>query len=545
MIRVSGKCVGKGIAIGRLYLYEKENAVLNKRLVEDEKSELDRFEEARKEAARELSELYEKARKEIGGEEALIFEIHSMMLQDESFLDSIRDAIFQGHVNAEYAVHQAGESFAEAFASMEDEYMNARSADVLDIAARLVRILTGFGGGSLDSAEPVILLAEDLSPSETVQMDKNKLLAIVTRKGSANSHTAILARSMNIPALVQTEVELKPEYHGKRAVVDAGEGTLLIEPTEELLEAAVKKKMEADRYRSGLEELKGKENITSDGRSVDIFANIGSASDARLALREDAGGIGLFRSEFLYLGRGEPPSEEEQYEIYKEVFSCMEGKKVVIRTLDIGADKQVDYLGLKTEENPAMGFRAIRLCLSDPELLRTQLRAIYRAAVYGNAAVMFPMIISEVEIRQVKKLAGEVRESLLREGRAVGEVELGIMIETPAAALISDILAGEVDFFSIGTNDLTQYTLAIDRQNEALEPFYDPHHEAVLRLIRMTVENAHRAGIWAGICGELAADTSLTEAFLDMEVDELSVSVSSVLEVRRAVRAIGQKGEAG
>lgn len=545
MIRASGKCVGKGIAIGRLYLYEKENAVLNKRLVEDEKSELARFEEARKSAERELSELYEKARKEIGGEEAMIFEIHSMMLQDESFLDSIRDAICQGHVNAEYAVHQAGESFAEAFASMEDEYMKTRSADVLDIAARLVRILTGFGGGSLDSAEPVILLAEDLSPSETVQMDKNKLLAIVTRKGSANSHTAILARSMNIPALVQTEVELKPEYHGKRAVVDAGEGTLLIEPAEELLEAAVKKKMEADRYRSGLEELKGKENITSDGRSVDIFANIGSASDARLALREDAGGIGLFRSEFLYLGRGEPPSEEEQYEIYKEVFSCMEGKKVVIRTLDIGADKQVDYLGLKTEENPAMGFRAIRLCLSDPELLRTQLRAIYRAAVYGNAAVMFPMIISEVEIRQVKKLAGEVRESLLREGRAVGEVELGIMIETPAAALISDILAGEVDFFSIGTNDLTQYTLAIDRQNEALEPFYDPHHEAVLRLIRMTVENAHRAGIWAGICGELAADTSLTEAFLDMEVDELSVSVSSVLEVRRAVRAIGQKGEAG
>ena len=536
MVKCSGKSVLKGIAAGKLYLYRKKEFVLTQEKVGDPEAEIERFEEARQKACSQLDVLYEKAVKEAGEEQAMIFDVHRIMLDDGDYLDAIREEIRSTGVNAAYAVNVTGERFAQMFASMDDDYMKARSADVLDISRRVAGILAGAGEEGIVSDEPVILLADDLAPSETVQIDKSRILALVTREGSTNSHTAILARSMNIPALVQTDVELKEEYHGKPAVVDGFEGALYIEPQEDLLAGLLRRKEEADRARAELEMLKGLDNVTSDGRRIDVYANIGSVEDVDRALEADAGGIGLFRSEFIYLGRNDFPSEEEQFEIYREVLSRMGGKKVVIRTLDIGADKQADYFELPKEDNPAMGYRAIRICLTRQEIFRTQLRAIWRASVYGTAAVMFPMIISVKEIRKIREIVEDVKRELAAEGIPFGNVETGIMVETPAAAVISDELAKEVEFFSIGTNDLTQYTLAIDRQNQRLESFYDAHHEAVLRLIGMTVKNAHAAGIWCGICGELGADTSLTETFLNMGVDELSVSPSSVLGVRKAVR---------
>lgn len=538
MIKCSGKSVLKGIAIGRIYLYKKQEYVLKQETAENPEAEVERLEKAKEAAGSQLEELYQKALVEAGEEQAMIFDVHKMMLEDEDYLDSIRGMIRDEKMNAEYAVSLTGDNFAGVFASMDDEYMKARSADVLDISKRLIRILAGVGEEGIVSEEPVILLADDLSPSETVQMDKSKILAIVTKHGSTNSHTAILARSMNIPALVQTDVALLEEYSGAKAVVDGFSGTFIINPEDSVLDTMVQKKMEYEKERTALQELKGKDNITSDGRRINLYANIGNVSDVDKVLESDAGGIGLFRSEFIYLGREDYPSEEEQFHIYKEVLSKMEGKKVIIRTLDIGADKQVDYFKLPKEENPAMGFRAIRICLERPEVFKTQLRAIYRASAFGTAAIMFPMIISVGEIRKIKKIVEEVKDELTKEGISFNRVELGIMIETPAAAVISDELAKEVEFFSIGTNDLTQYTLAIDRQNQNLDDFYDSHHEAVLRLIRMTVENGHKAGIWVGICGELGGDTTLTKTFVDMGVDELSVSPTYVLSVRKAVRDI-------
>lgn len=538
MIKCSGKSVLKGIAIGRIYLYKKQEYVLKQETIENPEAEIERMEKAKETATEQLEELYQKALKEAGEEQAMIFDVHKMMLDDADYLDSIRGLIRDGKMNAEFAVNLTGENFAGIFASMDDEYMKARSADVLDISKRLIRILAGVGEEGIASEEPVVLLADDLSPSETVQMDKSKILAIVTKHGSTNSHTAILARSMNIPALVQTDVALLEEYSGAKAVVDGFSGTFIINPEEDVLEKSVQKKMEYEKERTALQELKGKDNVTTDGRRINLYANIGNVSDVDKMLDSDAGGIGLFRSEFIYLGREDYPTEEEQFVIYKEVLSRMQGKKVIIRTLDIGADKQVDYFKLPHEENPAMGYRAIRICLDRPEVFKTQLRAIYRASAFGTAAIMFPMIISVKEIRKIKEIVEEVKSELTKEGISFNRVELGIMVETPAAAVISDKLAKEVEFFSIGTNDLTQYTLAIDRQNQNLDNFYDSHHEAILRLIKMTVENGHKEGIWVGICGELASDTTLTKTFVDMGVDELSVSPTYVLGVRKAVRDI-------
>ena len=538
MIKCSGKSVLKGIAIGRIYLYKKQEYVLKQETIENPEAEIERMEKAKETATEQLEELYQKALKEAGEEQAMIFDVHKMMLDDADYLDSIRGLIRDEKMNAEFAVNLTGENFADIFASMDDEYMKARSADVLDISKRLIRILAGVGEEGIASEEPVVLLADDLSPSETVQMDKSKILAIVTKHGSTNSHTAILARSMNIPALVQTDVALLEEYSGAKAVVDGFSGTFIINPEEDVLEKSVQKKMEYEKERTALQELKGKDNVTTDGRRINLYANIGNVSDVDKVLDSDAGGIGLFRSEFIYLGREDYPTEEEQFVIYKEVLSRMQGKKVIIRTLDIGADKQVDYFKLPHEENPAMGYRAIRICLDRPEVFKTQLRAIYRASAFGTAAIMFPMIISVKEIRKIKEIVEEVKTELTKEGISFNRVELGIMVETPAAAVISDELAKEVEFFSIGTNDLTQYTLAIDRQNQNLDNFYDSHHEAILRLIKMTVENGHKEGIWVGICGELASDTTLTRTFVDMGVDELSVSSTYVLSVRKAVRDI-------
>ena len=531
MVKGFGKSVLKGIAVGKIYLYRKKEFVLTQEKVEDAEAEIARFEEAKQKAGSQLEALYEKAVKEAGEEQAMIFEVHRMMLDDGDYLDAIRQEIRDTKVNAAWAVSTTGDRFAEMFASMDDDYMKARSTDVLDISRRVARILSGVGEEGIASDEPVILLADDLTPSETVQIDKSKILAFITKGGSTNSHTAILA-------LVQADVELKDEYDDMLAVVDGFEGTFYIDPEAPVLADLLRRKEEADQAQAELEQLKGLDNVTTDGRRINIYANIGSVEDVDKVLQSDAGGIGLFRSEFIYLGREDYPTEEEQFEIYKEVLSRMGGKKVIIRTLDIGADKQVDYFDLPKEENPAMGYRAIRICLTRQEIFKTQLRAIYRASAYGTAAIMFPMIISSKEVREIKGIVEGVKRELTAEGKPFGEVELGIMVETPAAAVISDELAKEVDFFSLGTNDLTQYTLAIDRQNQKLDGFYDAHHEAVLRLIRMTVENAHAAGIWCGICGELGADTTLTKTFLDMGLDELSVSPSCVLSVRKAVREI-------
>ena len=538
MVVCQGKSVLKGIAIGKIYLYEKQEYVLEQKQVADAEAEVARFEAAKETAIGQLDDLYEKALAEAGEEQAMIFDVHKMMLDDGDYLDAITGLIRSERVNAEYAVHTTGEQFAAVFASMDDEYMKARSADVKDISGRVIRILAGIGDGSIASEEPVILLADDLTPSETVSLDKSKILAFVTRNGSANSHTAILARSMNIPALVQTDVELLKEYHGIDAVVDGLDGKLYLDPEESVLAELVQKKEACGRERAELEKLIGLDNVTRDGRKINVYANIGSPEDVDKVLLNDAGGIGLFRSEFLYLGREDYPSEEEQFEIYKEVLSRMEGKKVIIRTLDIGADKQVDYFKLPKEENPAMGYRAIRICLDRIDVFKTQLRAIYRASVYGTAAIMFPMIISVKEILRIKEIVEEVKAELTAAGIEIAPVELGIMVETPAAVMISEELAKEVSFFSIGTNDLTQYTLAIDRQNQSLDTIYDSHHPAVLRMIQMTIENGHKGGAWVGICGELGADTTLTKTFVDMGIDELSVSPTYVLGLRKAIREI-------
>ncbi len=538
MVVCQGKSVLKGIAIGKISLYEKQEYVLEQKQGADAEAEVARFEAAKETAIGQLDDLYEKALAEAGEEQAMIFDVHKMMLDDGDYLDAITGLIRSEKVNAEYAVHTTGEQFAAVFASMDDEYMKARSADVKDISGRVIRILAGIGDGSIASEEPVILLADDLTPSETVSLDKSKILAFVTRNGSANSHTAILARSMNIPALVQTDVELLKEYHGMDAVVDGLDGKLYLDPEEAVLAELVQKKEACGRERAELEKLIGLDNVTRDGRKINVYANIGSPEDVDKVLLNDAGGIGLFRSEFLYLGREDYPSEEEQFEIYKEVLSRMEGKKVIIRTLDIGADKQVDYFKLPKEENPAMGYRAIRICLDRIDVFKTQLRAIYRASVYGTAAIMFPMIISVKEILRIKEIVEEVKAELTAAGIEIAPVELGIMVETPAAVMISEELAKEVSFFSIGTNDLTQYTLAIDRQNQSLDTIYDSHHPAVLRMIQMTIENGHKGGAWVGICGELGADTTLTKTFVDMGIDELSVSPTYVLGLRKAIREI-------
>jgi len=532
-----GKSVCKGIAVGKIYWYRKQSYEVVKTQISDCEAETKRFDEAVRTAKEQLTALYEDALKNVGEDHAAIFDVHKMLLEDEDYLDAAKAVISEGF-NAEYGVSLAQEQFAEMFASMDDDYMKARAADIRDISARVIRILAGIGEEGIQTDSPVIVVAEDLTPSETVKMDKDKILAFVTVKGSSNSHTAILARSMNLPSLVNTQIELSEELNGKIAVVDGFHNAFLVEPEEDILAEMINRKNQWIADLEALEQLKGKDNVTGDGRRINLYANIGKVSDVDAVLEADAGGIGLFRSEFLYLGRNDFPSEEEQFQSYKEVLEKMDGKKVIIRTLDIGADKKVDYFNLEPEENPALGYRAIRICLERPEIFITQLRAIYRASAYGTAAIMFPMIISVAEIVRIKEIVEQVKKELSDEGCPMGEVELGIMVETPAAAILSDVLAKEVDFFSIGTNDLTQYTLAVDRQNQKLESTCDTHHPAVLRLINMTVQNGHKEGIWVGICGELAADTDLTHAFLDMGVDELSVSASSVLRVRKAVRDI-------
>ena len=538
MLKFSGKSVLPGVAIGKMYIFKKQEYTLVKEKVEDPEAEVVRFQEACEKGKAQLEKLYEKTLAEVGEEHAAIFEVHKMMMEDLDYLEAIEAKIRDEKVNAEYAVTLTGDFFAETFASMEDDYFKARSADVLDISKRIVRILAGIKEAGIDSEDPVIVVADDLTPSETVQMDKSKILAFVTRFGSQNSHTAILARSMNLPSLINTNIELLDEFDGKIAVVDSFHDTLIVNPDETAMKEA-----EADLKRwkeelAALDELIGKENITRDGRKVKVYANIGNVEDLPKVLKNDAGGIGLFRSEFVYLGSKDYPTEDEQFEAYKQVVEGMGGKKVIIRTLDIGADKQADYFHLDHEENPAMGLRAIRICLERMEVFKTQLRAIYRASAFGTCSIMFPMIISVWEIKKIKEIVEVVKQELISEGHKIGEVELGIMIETPAAVMMSDELAKEVEFFSIGTNDLTQYTLAIDRQNECINRFYDSHHPAVLKMIQMTIDNGHKNGIWVGICGELASDLTLTETFMDMGIDELSVSPTYVLPLRKKVREI-------
>lgn len=529
-----GKPVCKGIAIGKIKFYSKEEKSIVRIKVDSVETEIARYNKARDKAIAELGELYEKAVVSVGEDNAEIFNVHAMMLEDEDYNDSIYNIISTQEVNAEYAVATTGDNFAEMFANMDNDYFKARSADIKDISERIIRILLGKSDGNDIGDEPVIVIAEDLAPSETVQMDKSRLLAFVTRFGSANSHTAILARTMNIPALVGTEID--KSFDGKTGIVDGYEGKFIINPSPEVILEYTKAKQKDDEQKALLLELKGKENITKSGKRIDVYANIGNPDDLGMVLMNDAGGIGLFRSEFLYLGRNDFPSEEEQFQAYKKVLETMGGKNVVIRTLDIGADKKVDYFNLEEEENPALGYRAIRICLSQQDIFITQLRALFRASAFGKLSIMYPMIISMDEIQRIKKISNDVREELISKGIKVGDVKEGIMIETPAAAIMSDELAEYVDFFSIGTNDLTQYTLAIDRQNPKLECFCDTHHPALLRLIKMVVDNAHKAGIWAGICGELGADTSLTEEFVRMGIDELSVSPGAILSVRKVIR---------
>lgn len=530
----NGKKVFNGIAIGKIKFYAKtENKIVRTR-VDDTESEIARYEKAKQSAVDQLNALYEKALIEVGEANAEIFNVHAMMLDDDDYNESVHNIIATQGVNAEYAVATTGDNFAEMFANMEDEYFNARSADVRDITERVITILCGVQANHDIGDEPVIIVAEDLAPSETVQMDKSKLLAFVTELGSANSHTAILARTMGIPALVGVDIE--HSWDGKTGIVDGYEGKFLVDPDMETLENYFQKKAADTEQKQLLQTLKGKENVTKSGQKIHLYANIGNPGDLLSVLENDASGIGLFRSEFLYLESATYPTEEEQFQAYKKAVETMGGKKVIIRTLDIGADKQVDYFNLDKEDNPAMGYRAIRICLTRPDVFRTQLRALFRASAYGNLAIMYPMIISVDEVRQIKKISKTVKEDLISDGFEIGNVEEGIMIETPAAALISDELAKEVDFFSIGTNDLTQYTLAIDRQNANLDSFYDSHHPAILRLIQMVIDNGHKEGIWTGICGELGADTTLTETFLKMGLDELSVSPGCVLQVRKAIR---------
>ena len=531
-----GKSVYKGIVMGPVAVLKKNDYQVKRTRIEDPEAEVKRVKEAVEVSKKQLGRLYDKAVREVGEASAAIFEVHQMMLEDEDYLESMENMIRTELVNAEYAAAATGDNFAEMFAAMDDEYMKARSADVKDISERLVRNLSGEGDNDLSSMEPSVIVADDLSPSETVQMDKEKILAFVTVHGSTNSHTAILARMMNIPALIGVPMDLNGLKTGMTAVVDGFSGQVIFEPEEDVRKETEKRMQEEAEKQKLLEELKGKENITPDGRKINIYANIGSVGDLGYVMENDAGGIGLFRSEFLYLGRNDFPTEEEQFQAYKQAVQTMAGKKVIIRTLDIGADKQVEYFNLGKEENPALGYRAIRICLKQPEIFKAQLRALFRAAVYGNLSVMYPMITSTEEVEKIYAIVAEVEEELKAQEVQYKIPEQGIMIEKPAAVMISDRLAEMVDFFSIGTNDLTQYTLAIDRQNEQLDDFYNPHHEAVLRMIRMVVENAHKCGKWAGICGELGADLTLTEQFVRMGVDELSVAPSMILKLRKVVR---------
>ena len=530
-----GKSVFGGIAIGKISVYKKDEQLVKRVKIEDADAEMERYTTARNIAAAQLQKLYDKALKEVGEANAAIFEVHQMMLEDEDYNESVENIIHSQMVNAEYAVASTADNFAQMFEAMDDDYMRGRAADVRDISERVITVLAGGAGSGIDSDEPVIIAADDLAPSETVQLDKDKVLSFVTAHGSENSHTAILARTMGIPALIGTGIDLDETVDGKLGIVDGTNGVVYVDPDAELLEEMKKKQQEEQEKKRLLQTLKGKENITLDGQKVMLYANVGNIKDLGIALQNDAGGIGLFRSEFIYLGQDHYPTEEEQFQIYKTVAETMAGRRVIIRTLDIGADKQCDYFELDKEDNPAMGLRAIRICLTRPEIFKTQLRALFRASVYGNINIMYPMIISVDEVRQIKAIVEEVKAELAEQGIEYGNPAQGIMIETPASVMMSRELAEEVDFFSIGTNDLTQYTLAIDRQNSKLDKFFDSHHPAVLRMIQMTIENAHKAGIWCGICGELGADQALTKDFLAMGVDELSVSPGSILPLRKII----------
>lgn len=538
MIRLQGKGVSGGVAAGPLYFYRRGNGEIERCEVADTAAELARFEEARKTAMEQLGALYEKALAEVGEESAQLFESHQLMLDDLDYVESVQGMV-EGGLNAEAAVADTAEIFAEMFANMDDAYMQARAADVRDISGRVVGILTGAVAGGIDSDVPVVLASDDLAPSETVQLDKSKILGFVTRGGSGNSHTAILARTMGIPAICSVGDALEDGFEGREVIIDGQTGEIVFDADTAARDRLLKKQAKERALKELLEKLKGQPNVTIDGRSVMVYCNIGSPEDVDAVLQNDGGGIGLFRSEFLYLQNNDYPTEEQQFQAYKTVAERMGGKRVIIRTLDIGADKQADYFQLDHEENPAMGLRAIRICLTRPEVFRTQLRALYRASAYGKIAIMFPMITSVWEVQEIKRICANVREELMREGVPMADyVELGIMIETPASVMLSDRLAKEVDFFSVGTNDLTQYTLAVDRQGQSLDRFFDAHHPAVLRMLKMAADNAHAAGIWIGICGELGADVSLTETFLAIGIDELSVSPSSVLPLRSTVRSI-------
>ena len=537
MITLSGKSVFGGIAIGKISFYKRNEITIKRSHVEDTEAEIKRFEKAKEQASAELQQLHDKAMDDVGETNVMIFEIHQMMLEDLDYVESIVNIITTQEVNAEYAVGTTADNFAAMFAAMDDAYMQGRAADVKDVSERLIKVLSNSEHSAMEMEEPVIIASDDLVPSETVQLDKDKVLAFVTMYGSSNSHTAILARTMNIPAVIGLGEALKQEYDGKLAIVDGMEGVIYIDPDTKTMEAMQKKQKEDMEKKELLEQLKGKENVTKSGQKVNVYANIGNLSDVGAVLQNDAGGIGLFRSEFLYLESETFPTEEQQFKVYKQVAENMAGKRVIIRTLDIGADKQADYFGLDKEENPALGYRAIRICLTRPEIFKTQLRALYRASAYGQIAIMFPMIISVDEVKKIKEMIQMVQEELTEEGVDFRrDVEIGVMIETPAAVMVSHELAKEVDFFSVGTNDLTQYTLAIDRQNQKLESFYDAHHPAVLSMIRMAAENAHREGKWIGICGELAADLTLTKTFLEMGIDELSVAPGMILPLRKTVR---------
>ena len=532
-----GKSVFGGVAIGKICVYQKGEQTVKRTHIADTEQEKKRFDTAVQTAIEQLRELYEKAVKEVGEDHAAIFEIHQMMLEDLDYLESIENIIRTQEVNAEFAVATTADNFAQMFAAMDDAYMQGRAADVKDVSERVLDILCGVSGGMKEMTEPCIIAADDLAPSETVQLDKSKVLGFATMYGSSNSHTAILARTMNIPAVIGLGEDLLTKYDGKMAVIDGFTGMLYIDPDEETMKVMEEKRAKDQEQKALLEQLKGKENVTKSGQKINVYANIGNVSDVGAVLKNDAGGIGLFRSEFLYLENSDFPTEEQQFAVYKQVAENMAGKKVIIRTLDIGADKQVDYFGLDKEENPALGYRAIRICLTRKEIFKTQLRALYRAAMFGNISIMFPMIISVAEVHEIKAIIAEVKEELKNEGIPFkDDVELGVMIETPASVMISRELAKEVDFFSVGTNDLTQYTLAIDRQNAKLDKFYDPHHPAVLAMIKMAADNAHAEGAWIGICGELGADLELTEEFLKMGLDELSVSPAMVLPLRKRIR---------
>ena len=537
MITIKGKSVFGGVSIGKIMFYKRNEKVIKRTHVDDVDAEWKRFCDAKDTAVSQLKELYDKAIEDVGEANAMIFEIHQMMLEDLDYLESIENIIRTQEVNAEFAVATTADNFAQMFAAMDDAYMQGRAADVKDVSERVLDILCGVSGGMKEMTEPCIIAADDLAPSETVQLDKSKVLGFATMYGSSNSHTAILARTMNIPAVIGLGEDLLTKYDGKMAVIDGFTGMLYIDPDEETMKVMEEKRAKDQEQKALLEQLKGKENVTKSGQKINVYANIGNVSDVGAVLKNDAGGIGLFRSEFLYLENSDFPTEEQQFAVYKQVAENMAGKKVIIRTLDIGADKQVDYFGLDKEENPALGYRAIRICLTRKEIFKTQLRALYRAAMFGNISIMFPMIISVAEVHEIKAIIAEVKEELKNEGIPFkDDVELGVMIETPASVMISRELAKEVDFFSVGTNDLTQYTLAIDRQNAKLDKFYDPHHPAVLAMIKMAADNAHAEGAWIGICDELGADLELTEEFLKMGLDELSVSPAMVLPLRKRIR---------